>query len=224
MASTATIGTCPFCGFTDADEYILLLHVETLHSEGDSPFVVREDLDGRHIGIHGLPESNETSASHLKVKDVSSEDYVTCPEAECGEAILLSEIDTHMDMHVAEKLTVDDDDMGDDHDDGRNKKKQKTGHHHCEGSDAGHTSPHPSTKSPSPHHSSTPRGWRTFLIGTGSSKSYVQSQEPNTGGVKRLGVCLLFPLRSFLFTKGTHIPGRKQSSVHMHMKSRCPVL
>ncbi|KAI9826842.1 MAG: hypothetical protein M1832_005781 [Thelocarpon impressellum] len=94
MASSGPL-QCPFCHFSDEESYVLMLHVETLHSEGQSPFEVREG-PGEAIQLGGLPPEVD-----------ASEDYIECPEAECGESLLVSELELHADMHLAEKLTVE---------------------------------------------------------------------------------------------------------------------
>ncbi|KAI9677566.1 MAG: hypothetical protein M1817_006520 [Caeruleum heppii] len=95
--------SCPFCPFTDHDTYILLLHVETLHAEGESPFVVREG-SGEAASVSGV--SRPLSFTAAASPRAPSEAFVECPEHDCGEAILLTDLDTHLDMHLAENLSV----------------------------------------------------------------------------------------------------------------------
>ena len=77
---------CPFCAFCSADAYALLLHVETQHSEGEpSPFEVHDE------GGVDAPAADA---------------YVECPEPDCGESVVLSELELHLDMHLAERLTA----------------------------------------------------------------------------------------------------------------------
>lgn len=97
--------TCPFCSFTDMDDYILTLHVEELHTE-DSPFVVKgrpylapPASTREHLG--GCT-SVSSSFQHEPL-----EEYCLCPEEECGEEILLTELNEHLDLHLAERLTSD---------------------------------------------------------------------------------------------------------------------
>ena len=98
---------CPFCGWTnEAGEYEMLLvsmqtstggfprprrlltatsqHIETLHAEGDSPFVVKEDV---------APEGTTPA------EDVQ---YVECPVDSCGEVLVLQELDYHLELHSEE--------------------------------------------------------------------------------------------------------------------------
>lgn len=58
----------------------LKLHVETYHSDGDSPFIVND----------------ATSAA----SDDDDAHYAQCPVEGCGEALLLTELDSHIDMHA----------------------------------------------------------------------------------------------------------------------------
>ena len=61
-----------------------LQHIETLHSEGESPFLVKED---------STPETAATS---------EDPQYVECPVDSCGELLLLQELDYHLELHEQE--------------------------------------------------------------------------------------------------------------------------
>ena len=68
--------------------------METLHAEGDSPFIVKED------------------ASVAAVLSYDEEDviqYAHCPVEGCGEALLLTELESHIEMHGAEEQDTEDD-------------------------------------------------------------------------------------------------------------------
>ena len=61
--------------------------METLHAEGgDSPFMVKDDA---------------SIAAMLSYDD--DEEYASCPNDGCGEAVLLTELDSHIEMHTAEE-------------------------------------------------------------------------------------------------------------------------
>jgi hypothetical protein len=45
MASNSVL-QCPFCGFTERDDYALMFHLETLHPEGESPFDDLAEFEG----------------------------------------------------------------------------------------------------------------------------------------------------------------------------------
>jgi len=76
---------CPFCQFCAADDYALIIHVDTAHPE-----------DGSFI------------PDHVAVNDAEEEYvYVLCPEPGCEEHILLLELQTHMDFHSAENMGME---------------------------------------------------------------------------------------------------------------------
>ncbi|KAG7289011.1 hypothetical protein NEMBOFW57_005372 [Staphylotrichum longicolle] len=84
---------CPFCSWTnEAGEYEMLLtltthkHIESLHAEGDSPFVVKDDNEPGTTG----------TAQDVDVN------YVECPVDSCGEVLLLEELDYHLELHSGE--------------------------------------------------------------------------------------------------------------------------
>lgn len=84
---------CPFCPFSDPSLYFLAQHVETIHPETDEPsFVSRHFLEEDEPDDAGLKETTTT-------QDAPSQDYFEC---ECGEAVLLSEFDDHVQLHSAE--------------------------------------------------------------------------------------------------------------------------
>lgn len=93
---TGDLLDCPFCDFTDHDHYFLLQHVETIHSESGhpSPFVVRQELT-QQPG----PPADEMEGS--------SDDASEYTECQCGEFCLLTEFESHLEMHYAEGMGVD---------------------------------------------------------------------------------------------------------------------
>ena len=93
---TGELLDCPFCDFTDHDHIFLLQHVETIHPEGGqpSPFAVREEL----LHQAGPPAEEMEGASD------SSFGYIEC---QCGEFCLLTEFESHLEMHYAEGMGLD---------------------------------------------------------------------------------------------------------------------
>ena len=87
---------CPFCDFTDRDHYFLLQHVETIHPEGGrpSPFAVRAQLTHQF----------KPPAEELEGARGSSSEYIEC---QCGEFCLLTEFESHLEMHSAEGMGFD---------------------------------------------------------------------------------------------------------------------
>ncbi|KAG9232987.1 peptidase family C78-domain-containing protein [Amylocarpus encephaloides] len=78
---------CPFCGFKTDNEYQILLHMETLHSEDNSsPFVVKDN----EINGTAVDEDEEVQSSR-------------CPVEGCGEELLARELDSHLELHAAEQ-------------------------------------------------------------------------------------------------------------------------
>lgn len=87
--------TCPLCGYMTDAEYAILLHMEELHAEGDSP---RPDLDP------DVPRSRETrAAEHEASSDEDAELFVECPIEGCLEQISLAELEDHVDFHAIEQ-------------------------------------------------------------------------------------------------------------------------
>ena len=210
MAEESTIGTCPFCDYAESDTYVLMLHVETLHSEGESPFVVR---DSDHVFTPHVDADSTaaTDCARLTTNDAADiatatgneeepeDDYVTCPEANCGEAILLTELDAHIDMHATEKMSADRsqepdvsrhrrrrsrDSIDRDYDyDRRIHGSSKDRYHTGQASQRRVSRSIPNTSN------SILRGLRSFLIGSGSPRESKQaSSSPHAGHSRRLGV------------------------------------
>jgi hypothetical protein len=78
---------CPFCALRVSSEYSLLLHIELEHSE---------DYTGDRDNV-----SIDTSTGDSVIVD-----YILCPEEGCEEYIRLLELQTHMDFHDAEHLSM----------------------------------------------------------------------------------------------------------------------
>ncbi|CAF9933021.1 MAG: hypothetical protein ALECFALPRED_005462 [Alectoria fallacina] len=90
---------CPWCNFTDRDHYFLLQHVETIHPEGGrpSPFAIREEV------THQSEPPSEEMEEMEGARDCSSE-YIEC---QCREFCLLTEFESHLEMHYAEGMGFD---------------------------------------------------------------------------------------------------------------------
>lgn len=85
-----TLESCPFCGFHAESTYIMLLHVEEQHAEGQSPFVVRDQ------------------ASTGSDSSFGEKSYAQCPVDGCEEILAVAELDDHLDLHIAEQDPRDD--------------------------------------------------------------------------------------------------------------------
>ncbi|KAI0379966.1 DUF1671-domain-containing protein [Hypomontagnella monticulosa] len=88
----AAITTCPFCGFSDPVEYIVLLHLEQHHNEGNSPFVA----DTEEIGS----ESEENTL--MACKPDTYLEYFECPLEGCNEVLPIGDLETHLEVHALE--------------------------------------------------------------------------------------------------------------------------
>lgn len=98
---------CPFCQFYDSDEYVLLLHIEALHTE-NSPFVVKEERKSTTSDIIGRGSFNPLDYEPRKAPESEEMSYVLCPESGCGESVMLMELQTHLDFHDAEQISMED--------------------------------------------------------------------------------------------------------------------
>lgn len=104
---------CPFCQFHDESEYVLLLHIEALHTD-DSPFVVKDDPanTGLTSGLtRSLGPGNFNQLDYefgSRTEDDEETMYVLCPEPGCEEPVLLMELQTHLDFHEAEQISMED--------------------------------------------------------------------------------------------------------------------
>lgn len=103
MAGDKGLLECPMCDFTvlSADDYILQLHFEQMHTT-DSPFKIDDDQEP--------PLPATANAKRKYVTDTPSDDEegtVSCPEPDCGELVLLTDFNDHLDYHAAESLSFD---------------------------------------------------------------------------------------------------------------------
>jgi hypothetical protein len=110
MAGETGLLECPMCDFTvlPTDDYILQLHFEQVHTT-DSPFKIEDDAEPP---LPTAPSQSLTKRKHKGgTSDTTSsddeEDTVTCPEPDCGEAVLLADFNEHLNFHAAETLSFD---------------------------------------------------------------------------------------------------------------------
>lgn len=105
--------SCPFCSFSvtsnsERDMYALMQHLELSHPEnGQSPFIVTDEggTSSRHTRLD--EESATSSLAAAEDEEEEEEVYIECP-AQCGEAITLTELSSHMELHSAEGVSSDD--------------------------------------------------------------------------------------------------------------------
>lgn len=91
--------SCPFCPFSDQDATFVEQHIEYCHPEGGAP--------PPHTFETPAFETTSPSPSPFPVDEDSTEKYVDCPHG-CGETITTAELATHLDLHIAEGLALDD--------------------------------------------------------------------------------------------------------------------
>lgn len=87
---------CPLCNYSDPDQYELLFHVETVHPEssGPSPFT-SEDAPS---------EVAKSPGAEMEEGKDRSPEYIEC---QCGEFCLLAEFESHLEMHYAEGVNIE---------------------------------------------------------------------------------------------------------------------
>ncbi|KAI2608337.1 DUF1671-domain-containing protein [Hypoxylon fragiforme] len=95
---------CPFCYKKEDNEYAMLLHLETQHCEGQSPFVVADEEGGKE---GPLDLDGEGGMNHADT-DVEEEEgrnngtlveWIACPVDGCGEWVQLLKIEEHIELH-----------------------------------------------------------------------------------------------------------------------------
>lgn len=91
---------CPMCPFFDDNSYTLALHVEETHFAEESPFVP--------VGNESRHAASVSLASCSLENEISNFHYLPCPEEECGEEVPWSELQEHLDFHLAEHLELED--------------------------------------------------------------------------------------------------------------------
>ena len=94
--------SCPFCDFVIQDSYFLIQHVELVHPEGGkSPFIAQDGFDQSGNG-----DSGQSSEGAMHSESTVDSTYVQCPY-DCGEKVLASDLTSHTDFHVAERIAID---------------------------------------------------------------------------------------------------------------------
>ncbi|KAM5437552.1 hypothetical protein McanMca71_000832 [Microsporum canis] len=99
--------SCPFCHFTDTDAYFLTQHVELCHPEnGTSPFLETEEESD-------IENARKPGWWHGDTRLYTDEDaetdiikYIDCPTG-CGEAVTEAQLTSHLDLHLAEGLALE---------------------------------------------------------------------------------------------------------------------
>lgn len=93
---------CPLCPFnvTAEDSYWLQLHFEQEHTPG-SGFKITDESASRQTVAGDFCSNEDEPYESPRDED---EEYILCPEKDCGETLLLSDINDHLDLHNLERL------------------------------------------------------------------------------------------------------------------------
>lgn len=185
---------CPFCQFHDRSSYILLLHIEEMHPDGSASVIPK--------GNGPIPEPANDPGLDM-ASSAQSPEYIICDVEDCGEPILMTELDSHMDLHYAEQVALKDFESA--------------------GGSEGSRTPKSSSKSKRARKDSHSSPSRRGLFGSSSSSSSStkkrrSSKSPYAANGKssssrtsskskedRLGVCLFAPLQSLVLTNSLEI-------------------
>ncbi|KAF2750451.1 DUF1671-domain-containing protein [Sporormia fimetaria CBS 119925] len=100
---------CPLCGFSvrQSEEYFLQLHFEQEHTE-DSPFRIEDDPEPLPVPLATQQPSQLPGHVDTATPSASEEECnVFCPEPDCGELVLLTDFNDHLDLHAASTLSFD---------------------------------------------------------------------------------------------------------------------
>ncbi|KAF7191746.1 Zinc finger-containing ubiquitin peptidase 1 [Pseudocercospora fuligena] len=89
---------CPFCGSFKGADYDVQLHIEEYHTD-DSPFVAHDEEDSR-------PSSSNNASRGSRISDsMPGDTWTKCTRPGCGEHVLLSEVDEHLNLHEVAALS-----------------------------------------------------------------------------------------------------------------------
>jgi hypothetical protein len=108
MAANTPLLECPLCAFTvlPSDDYVLQLHFEQVHEE-NSPFRIDNDSEPPPLPARPSTKQPEPTGSDAPSDSEEDDNSVLCPEPECGELVLLSDFNEHLDLHAAATLSFD---------------------------------------------------------------------------------------------------------------------
>ncbi|KAJ9142620.1 Zinc finger with UFM1-specific peptidase domain protein [Pleurostoma richardsiae] len=92
---------CPFCGYRAKEgQYMLLMHMEQFHAEGQSPFIaVGGEPEQQHPA---LARADPDRGGNDRGSPDSSEQFAECPVDGCGEVLLADELEYHIELHREE--------------------------------------------------------------------------------------------------------------------------
>jgi hypothetical protein len=200
--------SCPFCTFkvrsgSEADMYALMHHLELSHPEnGKSPFIAfEEEVEPFQTR---RPEKERATHSPALPQTPSDEDeeedvYIECP-AQCGEAVTLTELSSHMELHSAEGLVSDES--------SQLRSREASPHLQSERpTSRGSLGPSSQLSEPKTTHLAPPRPkhrshsakrnkdgfWKELLLFQGSKRPRSHKSKRHSTGPRRLGVSSQIP-------------------------------
>lgn len=96
--------TCPFCPFSDADEQFVAQHIEFCHPDtGTESYDQSALFQADQAAILAAAGEDYNSGDD----NASADKYIDCPHG-CGEIIASAELASHLDLHVAEDIALED--------------------------------------------------------------------------------------------------------------------
>ncbi|KAJ5584083.1 uncharacterized protein N7459_003883 [Penicillium hispanicum] len=90
--------SCPFCPFSDSDASFVAEHIEFCHPDNGTRSAVFPSTHA--AGTAGL------TPSPLPPNEDRPNQYIDCPHG-CGETVTATELTTHLDLHVAEGIALE---------------------------------------------------------------------------------------------------------------------
>ncbi|KAH9827337.1 Peptidase family C78 [Teratosphaeria destructans] len=82
---------CPFCGVTSIEPFVIELHIQDVHSEGDA-MNERDAVLARTLASSPADEDATPPPSH---------EWVKCTRPSCGDYVHVREMDEHVELHDA---------------------------------------------------------------------------------------------------------------------------
>lgn len=102
--------SCPFCGYENGSEYNVQLHIEERHTD-NSPFVPAPALPKKILRLSKISNASSKATSASGTSSMPEDIWTRCTRPGCGEHVLLSEIDEHLDLHMAAALAEQEEDL-----------------------------------------------------------------------------------------------------------------
>lgn len=102
--------SCPFCGHQNGSEYNVQLHIEERHTD-DSPFVPESERPKKISRLSKNSNASSKGSSASGTSLMPADTWTRCTRPGCGEHVLISETDEHLDLHAAAALAEQDEEQ-----------------------------------------------------------------------------------------------------------------